>query len=240
MSTLQNKNNNISILIYEENKIPRHYQFKKITYHFFLYTPVLFFLINIFILFGAISYTEYNKKDLRIKEPFLLKELRKQNIFLSERIFSLKKENKVITTKLTENSSQDALSSLGLFQAIIGQKDLTNPARLFLQDFKVKRVMQGVAFKFNIKNITLNNVKIAGYIHVFASNKIFFTQYPKKKSQDSFSSLFTDGEPFASSRYRPVSALFSLPTSKEIYFKIIIFNRTGDLIHQQQFKYSFN
>lgn len=239
MST--NSKDKISFILYEKNKIPRYHQFKPRLYKFIVYGPSILTFISIIVLLGSYFYTKNVEKLIRSHEPEIIKTLRTENILLKEKTTELTSLNKELTTKLASDIPQTPLGALHILSPVAGQKDLTNPAVINIQDIKVENGKEKFFFRFNIVNVTPGNKKLSGYIHLFVTDGDAFYHYPANSDEvENFSISYTLGESFATSRFRPVEASFPKFNKSTVIFKIIIFNRLGDLIHQQQIKQELN
>jgi hypothetical protein len=231
----------VSFILYEGNKIPRYHQFKPKVYKFLIYGPTILTMFSILVLIGTFFYTKNVEKHIRSKEPEIIRTLRTENSLLKERTGELSVLNKELTLKLSSETPKTPLGALNFISPVSGQKDLTSPARVNIQDIKVETVDTKVHVRFNIVNITKNNTKLSGYIHLFVTDGNTIQRYPTVvEDVDTFNLSYNTGESFATSRFRPVEAVLLKPTKKDVVFKIVIFNRLGDLIHQQQFKQEIN
>jgi hypothetical protein len=231
----------VSFILYEENKIPRYHQFKPQVYKFLIYGPTILTMFSILVLIGTFFYTKNVEKHVRSKEPEIIRALRTENSLLKERTSELSVLNKELTQKLSSETPKTPLGALNFISPVSGQKDLTSPARINIQDIKVESIEEKVFVRFNIVNITPNNTKLSGYIHLFVTDGNTMRRYPSVvEDVDTFNLSYNSGESFATSRFRPVEAVFKKLDKKSTVFKIVIFNRLGDLIHQQQFKQQVN
>jgi hypothetical protein len=236
MASLKDK---ISFILYEDNRIPRYLQFSRGTYNFFFHAPIVLFTISLLILAGSYFYISNIEQYVRSREPKIIKELQGKNNILALRANELEATIKELTEKLnTPIASSNAIDALSFFSPIKGQKNLTSPAKVNIQDINISNANNSkLNVRFNIINTTVNNEKLSGYIHVFLTDGTNFKRFPKTTEElENFHFNFNSGESFATSRFRPVEAVFDNISAKNVILKIIIFNRVGDLIHQQQFK----
>lgn len=231
----------ISFILYEENKIPSYHQFKPKIYKLLIYGPTILTLLSAIVLAGSYFYSKNVEQLIRSHEPEIIKTLRAENILLREKASELSSLNKEFTKKLSSTVPTTSLESLSIVAPVTGQRDLTSPANIKIQDILPTISANKVFFNFNIINITKNNTKLAGFIHIFVTDGSSYYHYPEMKSEVKYFSIpYNSGEPFATSRFRPVEATFNTFKNSPVIFKIVIFNRLGDLIHQQQFKHYFN
>lgn len=230
----------ISFILYEDGKIPRYHQFRPRVYKSLVYAPTVLTLISTFVLIGSYFYTKNIETFIRSNEPEIIKELRTENILLKEKSQELSFLNEQLTTKISSGVPKTPMGALDIMQPVFGQKDMTSPVTINIQDIKPVQSGDKIFFNFNIVNVTPNGTKLAGYIHIFATDGNTYSHYPQETGVvENYALNYTSGESFATSRFRPVEASFAKLDKSSIIFKIIIFNRVGDLIHQQQFKHSF-
>ncbi|MFG1483364.1 hypothetical protein ACRXCV_07565 [Halobacteriovorax sp. GFR7] len=230
--------NNLSFILYENNKVPRYLQLSPREYKAILYVPVVLTVFSIFALAGSYFYTKNIEKLIKAKEPLIIKNLRDENSTLAQKNTELTTLNLDLTNRLAnETISAVSASSLNIIAPVKGQKDLTSPASINIEDLKVTKKDDKAELNFNIINITKDNNKVSGYIHIFLFDGNNYFHYPEGgDSIRNFSLNYTKGESFATSRFRPVTAKFDMPKNKTVMFKILIFNRLGDIVHQQLFR----
>lgn len=235
------KHETISLIVYENETIPYLKHINPKIYKFFLYGPTIISLIAILVIIGAMVYVKNIEKVVRNKEPEIIKVLRTENSLLKEKAEELNILNKEFTKKITSQIQETPLSTLYFISPVVGQKELTNPAQVNIQDLKVESISDKLYFRFNIVNTTTDGTKLAGFIHIFVTDGNTFQKYPTSVEElENFSLKYTDGESFSTARFRPVEAIFKKMDRNTLIFKIIIFNRVGDLIHQQLHKEGLN
>ena len=235
MASLKDK---VSFILYEDNKIPSYKQLNKRTHSFFLYAPAAIFVLSIIILTASVFYVRNIETIIRSEEPKIISDLRLKYSEVNDKNQEHIKTIENLTEKLSSTAPLEGLESLALFMPVKGQKDLTNPAQINIQDIRFDKGKDQVFLRFNIINSTPDNRKLSGYIHVFMTDGTQFFRFPAlSEALEDYRINFIQGESFATSRFRPVEGIFDYKGSqKSLIFKIIIFNRLGDLIHQQQFK----
>lgn len=232
------KRNNLSFILYENNKVPRYLQLTPREYKAILYVPVVLTVFSIFALAGSYFYTKNIENLIKAKEPLIIKNLRDENTQINQKNTELTTLNLDLTNRLAnETISAASASSLNIIAPVKGQKDLTSPASINIEDIKVAKNDNKVELNFNLINITKENNRVSGYIHIFLFDGNNYFHYPEGgDSIRNFSLNYTKGESFATSRFRPVTAKFDIPKTKTVMFKVFIFNRLGDIIHQQLFR----
>lgn len=227
----------ISLIVYENETIPYLKQLNPRIYKFLLYGPTIILLIAIFIIIGAAMYLKNIEKSVKTQEPEIIKVLRTENNLLKEKNEELDLLNKEFTKKITTQTSSSALAALYFISPVNGQNDLTSPAQMNIQDIKVENISDKIYFRFNIVNATIDGAKLSGHIHIFVTDGNTYQKYPTSIEEvETFSLKYTDGESFSTARFRPVEAIFKKMDRNTLIFKIVIFNRVGDLIHQQLHK----
>lgn len=231
----------ISMIVYENETIPYLKHINPRIYKFFLYGPTIISILAILVIVGAMMYVKNIEKLVRNKEPDIIKVLRTENSLLKEKADELTLLNKEFTKKISTQVDNTPLSTLYFISPVVGQNDLTNPAQVNIQDIKVESISDKLYFRFNIVNATTDGSKLAGYIHIFVTDGNTYQKYPTSVEElQNFSLRYTDGESFSTARFRPVEAIFKKMDRSTLIFKVIIFNRVGDLIHQQLHKEGLN
>ncbi len=227
-----------SILFYDGDCVPRLFQIGKSKFRFFVFgPPTITFACIAIILFGVI-YLNQIKISLAKQEPLLIKELKDAQLSQQVVIEDLKKTNQELTEKLLAKQVDGQHSEFSLFKSVIGQKDLTARPLASIEQMEINNVSKaGVKISFNIVNNAAPDNKLAGFVFVVAKTRNGLLFYPSNSfaSEDS-QLLFTRGESFSTFRFRPVEATFEIPEEQsEVFIKVHIFSRTGDLILNQSY-----
>ena len=118
-------------------------------------------------------------------------------------------------------------------------KDLSSTAKFTVEKTDVISMGNKIQLYFELVNQTKDNSKITGYVFVIMKYNDKFVFYPKTATlEDNLLITFNRGESFAMSRLRKVeNAIFDSPKQNTIlYFKILIFSRTGDLLYKSMLK----
>ena len=235
-ATKEKVSKDISFIFYENNKIPRYRKIDKFSFSFLTYGPAFLTLISIIIASSSLYYAGTIERQIRSTEPEIIRELRSQNISLTSREDELNIINEKLTEKLSSSVPEESGSG-NLFAPVPGQKDLTSPVTIEVQDFKAQRVDKTLKVTYNVINLTKENKKIAGYAHLIATDGNMFERFPKSDEQ-SLQIIYSTGESFATSRFRPFEAEFNNINTNIVYFNLIVFNRLGDIIYKKVFKQS--
>ncbi len=236
MKAVTKKKNDISFIFYENEKFPRYQKISRGAYSFLIYGPAALTVISILIALSSYYYAKNIEQQIRSTEPEIIQELRGDNQLLSGRVKELNLINENLTNKLSSGVREDTNLST-VFAPVPGQKDLTSPVKIEINDFKAVKNGNKTIVNFSVVNMTANNEKISGYAHLIATDGNIFERFPKK-SRDipTFQILYSTGESFATSRFRPFEAKFDHLDSGTAIFHLVIFSRLGDILHKQLFK----
>ena len=234
----QTKVENISIITNDGVSSPRFWNVST------LRLKVLFWGIPLFILLSATltMYALYQKKllDEELKEVISPKEFKELEEKYYQGINQIKENDQTIKElqeKLVSLNSQENLDTLSIFNFTKGIKDLTHTPTLTLENPKLTKTQLGVELNFNLVNISPSGNRAQGHLFILLrdKNKIFI--WPENVfTEGTFQTLFSKGEYFATSRFRPVSADFRIENSNaEMLFKVLVFSTSGDLILKRLF-----
>lgn len=242
MSSSPKSDKNLSFILYEENKAPNYFEVNRpLLGKLLIGLPLIAFLSAGALLAGAVYFKSISLKA-ELREPKIIRELRGQNKVLEGQIQKLQTEAKLFENKLAQGSGDSELMPLNLFKAAPGMQDLTNNPSFSLENFEAELASGKVAIKFNIVNTTKENERLAGYIFVAMRSGDTLQMYPRGSfNQDDFSITFNRGESFVTSRFRPVELAFPLPEgARDALIKVVIFSRTGDILHKKTLAKNFD
>ncbi len=226
----------LSFILYTKQLAPRYYEISR---NYFKFLTVGLPVITFICIGGLIAFAVYFKQLevlAKRKEPVVINNLREDNLALSNKISELDQLNKSLENKLASPVQTDReFGTLSLFKQIQGQKDLSKSPALTLEEVEVVPVDNEIALNFKIVNATKDGARQAGYLFVImkAGNQVAL--YPEDAfERDEMQLSFNKGEYFATSRFRPVRAVFPrVSGTREVLFKIVIFSATGDLVQKQ-------
>jgi hypothetical protein len=230
--------NKLAFILYEGHNVPRYYEIKKGLFRFILYgLPLITFISTLISLVGFV-YLEQLEKMAERKEPRIISELRLERDQLQANVIEIEKERKLLQDKIASGSSSSdtnqGLSTLALFKESPGRNDLTKSPELGLEEIEVSSLEDKVTLDFKIVNLTKDQKKFAGYIFVLMKSADQLHVWPAGSyGENKMHVIFNTGELFATSRFRPVKATFPLIDGNETLFKVLIFNRIGDLVYKQ-------
>jgi hypothetical protein len=232
----------LSFLVYENSESPKYFELKKSYFKFILMgLPSISFISIIALIFCGIYFKQIREMARR-KEPAIIEKLRSERDGLAVKLkesngLNINLQNKLASTTVT--SSTVDISTLDLFKKTTGMTDLSASAKFTVERLDVIPQGNKIQLYFELVNQTKDSSKIAGYIFVVMKNKDQFLFYPKSATiEDDLQIAFNRGESFAMSRLRKVDkAIFPAPKkSTTLYFKILIFSRTGDLLYKSMMK----
>lgn len=238
MDKIKPAHNKLAFILYEAKSSPKYFELSKSWVKFLFYgLPLLTSLSLGAVFVGAIYF-----KDIRLmaekKEPRMIKDLREKNKNLFDDQASLKTENTDLRERLASGVTQKVtagFNSLNLFKPVPGQKDATVKPVLSLDEVDVLPLNDALYLRFNLVNTTKLKEKISGFLFVMLKfgNQIMI--WPENAyEEDEMQIKFNDGEIFAFSNLRPVEAKFPTAVKQgKALLKILIFSRTGDLLHKQ-------
>ena len=232
------KSSKFSFIVYDSANAPRYFEIKKSLFRFLflgLPTATLLFLIGLFL-----ANIYFKKNRLATSPPssphpsHLLKELKQENQNLKNDLEKLQKENLQYTSQTKpqiEFKMPHLLNSLQLFKPQRGQQNITESIEIKTQQTQVRTYRKNLKINFTIVNMKRAGLKTEGHIFILmqAENQIHI--WPKNVfHKEPLSINFNSGESFSTFRFRPVSALFPLPKTDKVFFKVLIFSKQGDLM----------
>lgn len=224
-----------SFIVYEGSNSPRYYEMKKAFFRVLVFGLPIITVISIIITLSLIIYFKEIRAQAMRKEPAIINSLKHENFKLQTEVNKVTLLNKELENKLTSTDIGNSLDKLSFLKTPAGQLDKTSPAIFNIEETQVLSDKNNVVLKFNLVNSTKDGSRVYGYLHVFARINGHYVHYPNLDSEtDQFSIQFNEGESFATSRFRPVKANFTTPNSKgTAIFQVLVFSRTGDLLHKQ-------
>lgn len=227
-----------SFIVYEGENTPRYFEIKKAAIRFLFFGLPFITVASLIVTLAMVIYFKELRNSALRKEPGVIKELKERNLELEQKLEQVALLNKEFESKLTSSTSASTgagLSKLSLFRTTLGQLDKTNPPQFSIDDAEILSDKTNIVFKFNLRNVTENGGRVSGYLHVLAKVNGAYHRYPPlETTTDDFAIDFNSGESFATSRFRPVEATFTnLGARGKVVFQVLIFSRTGDLLHRQ-------
>lgn len=223
-----NQPNEVSCILYDGNRPPRFYKFKRNIIHLFFYGLPLISFICILIVIGVSIYFKQIQRISQKRVPEIIHTLQKEKSLLEGKLSQEKLEKSKLIKKLSTPSQE--VSKLSLFSESIGRKDISNTPDLDLNTFKLSSNGDDKTLSFNIVNQTENQTRLSGYIFIILKTQNRLHVWPKEALAENLTINFSSGESFVTSRFRPVEASFQLATGTVESIKVVVFNRAGDLM----------
>jgi len=230
----KNKSGKIGLVLYEDGDTPKYFELGQKTLHAIIIGLPLATLICLGVTIGVILNLNEIRNLVVKREPVIINNLKREKSELLVQVDELRKTQQELQMKLSLPASEDILP-LRVFKQVHGMKDQSQTPIFSIEDIETLIQDKQVRFRFNIVNLSKETQKLAGHAFVIMKDNRGYFVFPKEAMpDDQFEVDFIKGESFATTRFRPVDAVFPLdPSSDTLLFKILIFSRTGDLIHKQ-------
>lgn len=196
--------------------------------------PVSTFLL--LIIFASLSVILYNKiNSIKVSTSEQSQNNVEQTSVYQKNIEELKLEIETLNQKLL--TPADNASSLQMFVTTKGFKDLTAQTIVNIENFQFSIQANTLDIKFELHNQS-GLERTTGYFFVLTYTPEQLIFYPTIEQVQSELN-FTQGETFNIGRFKNV--LFKLPlpaniSANKMKMKIIVFNRTGDLLFVKGFE----
>ena len=197
-----------------------------------LFTVPLLLIVSLLFSLSTSLYMKKKLETARSQEPAIISSLKANNSELEAQVSALKKVNQELTQKISAGSETTPASALALFATPIGYQDMTEKEMAKLENMSANFKQDKIEFRFDLLNNLEGDEKLAGYITIvqFAGNQMEF--YPEYDLSIESNKLdFSKGESFVVSRFRPVIAEFKKPGALTVWYKVFIFDRSGNLMN---------
>lgn len=231
---IQNPSKELTFIVYQGPKTPKYIKINRtILRVLVIVIPTLVIgSIGLSFLYSMVLKNKVN--ELKSREPEIIASLQSETDKLKGEITGLKKENKLLTNKLSLGPTKETVASaLNLFTVPLGIKDLSENNLLNLKNLQVENTPKETIVKFDLENNTTE--KLSGYITVVQYQGNMIQYSPNYELGVKNLRLdFSKGESFSFSRFRPTLIKFKKLSNVSARFKIFIFNRAGDLISYRQ------
>jgi hypothetical protein len=227
----------VSLVLYEGQERPRYYELSPGLVKALLYGLPLLTFLAVIVTAGLILYFKEIRAVAIRKEPAIIQKLTQERETLAARETELIRTAQELELKLatTEIDTEGLSATLGLFKYVPGMEDLSATPSLSIEDIQLRRREGQANLTFNLVNLTPDTSRQAGYIFALFIAGPTVSVYPEGAfTEDDPLIAFNRGEYFATARFRPVEASFTIPpnTNRGIV-KILLFSRTGDLLAKQ-------
>lgn len=169
-----------------------------------------------------------------------LEKIRKEKEELEGKFQELQATNQELVTKLSTNSGKinPPLQELSLFTILPDQRDISITPVIGINELKITQENDEINFRANLLNKS-DNPKVSGHLFIImkAENAVWLypsDAFPKERMTINYNS----GETVLFARLRIVDAKFPIPPKgSKAFFKVLLFSRTGDLVHKEVFPY---
>ncbi|PIP94475.1 MAG: hypothetical protein COW00_16755 [Bdellovibrio sp. CG12_big_fil_rev_8_21_14_0_65_39_13] len=235
---LTEKKSKLSFIIYDGVKAPRYYEISRQAFRTLFWGLPGFSIVSLFIALVSVLAYQQLRTNMNQVDPEVVSQLKKENLDLTQEKASADVVLKELQDKLSQTaavSDNTPLSILQLYSTVPGANDLSQTPALSMDGFQTVVENGQTVVRFNLVNVTKDSARISGFIFVVLriDQSLYF--YPESSfSEGDLQVLFSNGEIFATSRFRPVEAKFPAPTKPTTALvKILIFSRTGDLMFKR-------
>jgi hypothetical protein len=247
-----------AFLFWEKKRSPRYFEIPHTKIRFYLLIAPTLALLFISALTG-LSYYLWQSRNITtptistalISEANkMAQDLQKENEDLKTLVATLQKKSEIVapmptpevasTTPVPKENPNVTIHDfpLNYMKPISGQKNLSNEIPIDVQDAKAKFVNNRLVYQSNLLNRTQGEEKVSGYLFVFYKTAQSIHTHPENTFDQNGQISFNKGEPFTTSRFRPVEAIFNLTNSKVPgTLTLMIFTRTGDIIKKHTINY---
>jgi hypothetical protein len=220
---------NWKIVVFDQKGTPHGYHLSQ-----GLVRLVLYLGPSLLVLFIAISFFASNIFDL--KRNFELKQssdnqqkILNENNELKNQVSALQKDLTQFEQRIILPASEQ--STLALFTTTLGTQNITGntTAKVEYDSFE----SAGKA-KLNIRLINAQGgSSLNGYLVIiqYAASSLAF--FPENLIGSKLTIDYNKGDSFSVARFKSVSATFPKPTGSKVHYKVILFNKTGDIILNQ-------
>lgn len=229
---IQDPSKDLTLIVYNTPKPPRYLKINKKLLKLLLFLVPLLLIVALLFSLSTSLYMKNKLESARSQEPAIISSLRSDKAELATQVTSLKKVNQELTRKISAGVDTAPASALALFATPIGYQDLTEREMSKLESMSANFKEDKVEFRFDLLNNLDNDEKLAGYITIvqYAGNQL--EVYPAEDLSIENNKLdFSMGESFVVSRFRPVIAEFNKPEALTVWYKVFIFDRSGNLMN---------
>jgi hypothetical protein len=230
--------NKVSLIVYDEKESPKYLEISRTGLKFIFFGLPALSIVCLVLLLGMTIYFKQIKTMAERKEPTEILRLKNLNAELTAEKAALATSQEELLLRLGATSvSTGGAMGIPLFKIAQGANDLSTSPVINIETPVAEIVQEGIKFNFNLVNLTKDNARLAGHIFVLMKLGDSLSVYPPSAmNTEEFGISYNLGEAFATSRFRPVEIVFEKPTTKKVndaLFKILIFSRTGDLLHKK-------
>jgi hypothetical protein len=232
---IQDPSKEVTLIIYDTPKPPKYIKINKILMRSLIFFIPLIVIMSIgFSMFTSV-YMKTKLEEARSQEPEIIQNLRVQNSKLTSQVDLLQATKVELISKIStggsDNTSTEIQTLVNLFLIPLGFEDKRDEIQAKLENINNDNLSGKVLFKFDILNNKKDKSKLSGHISILQYHKDGVSFYPNYNlSPDKPNLIFSKGESFVVSKFRPVVAEFSKPKGSVVWYKIFIFSHTGNLL----------
>lgn len=235
-NSIQSRDEEVSIVIYDSPLPPKYFTFKKSFLKTLLFVAPLIMLVLFTILFiwAFGSQLKYAPKP---KFPELINKDQARILELEAAVKDLSNSNKNLATKLSTTPDTQAPSEMINLLNIkkpYGMQNLISKNMITLDNISLKMINNQPNLDFQIIS-SIQEKRISGHVFIYLLAKDQFMIYPAAPLSSMIEGIkYTQGEAFSVTRLRPTRAHFSQTSADSAKFLIFIFSREGDLLLMQE------
>jgi hypothetical protein len=232
---IQDPSKELTLVVYDSPKPPKYLKINKVIIRVLIFLiPVVIILSVAFSLFTSV-YLKQKLEMAKSQEPEIILKLREVVSTSENEIEALNKTNSQLIQKISTGQATATSDEMGnlfnLFSIPLGFEDNRPKENAKLENMSNDILKDKMLFKFDILNNQAGDEKLAGFISIVQYHKDGLSFYPNYDlSLENPNLIFSKGESFVVSRFRPVIAEFKKPKGSVVWYKVYIFSQTGNLI----------
>lgn len=231
---IQDPSKDLTLIVYNAPHPPKYVKLNKSLIKILIFTIPVIIIISIASSLISSVYMKRKLESVRSKEPEIILSLRDEQKELLSEIKLLKVTNTTLTKKISTGgdiASASPLSIMALFTTPLGFEDKRSEVLAKLENMNNDQINDNILFKFDILNNKSDGERLSGYISIIQYHSDGITFYPSYDlTVDTPRLEYSKGESFTVARFRPVIAEFPKPKGTNVWYKIYIYSRTGNLI----------
>jgi len=232
---IQDPSKELTLVVYDAPKPPKYLKINKVIVRVLIFLILVVIILSVaFSLFTSV-YLKQKLEMAKSQEPEIILKLREVVSTSENEIEALKKTNSQLIQKISTGQATSTSDEIGnlfnLFSIPLGFEDNRPKENAKLENMSNDILKDKMLFKFDILNNQAGDEKLAGFISIVQYHKDGLSFYPNYDlSLENPNLIFSKGESFVVSRFRPVIAEFKKPKGSVVWYKVFIFSQTGNLI----------
>jgi hypothetical protein len=230
---IQDPSKELTLIVYNTPKPPKYIKLNKGLIKVLIFTIPLIVIVSIGSSLISSVYMKRKLENVRSKEPEIILQLKKEKEELAQEVKALKSTNITLTQKISAGGkgTVSPLNLMAMFTTPLGFEDRRGDNLAKLENINSDQVNKNILFKFDLINNKQDTSKLSGYVTIVQYHTDGISYYPSYElSVESPRLEYSQGESFTVSRFRPVIAEFAKPNGNNVWYKIFIFSRTGNLL----------